>query len=603
MVRKYLLLLLGVLSLTGCNLGNEINEKVKVVIENANGILNESRKNDADIITRCIVDSNINLWDNAAENGVQLNGYAKSSFRYAYEESTPTFVSHIIENGIDVNYIDSMGRNELMFMNSIYYSPVYCEIVDKLIAQGCDINYINHDGNNLIEDLIDCNMDRPQNVFARKKKMEFLLEKQVKVRKETIEKVIKSEYTGYAEIELIRDCFVKNNPEYQASDCVESVLLGDMNGIYDRKNITRLSEQEKAQIVFYLAAFGTLEDFEQFLDISNQSIKVVDTAENTLLMAAAMCGNEEVVRYLWDKVPHDSINLQGGTLLSSAICGDNFNVIHMVLKEENSSDYKKYFPNEGLIETGGAILSGISLSDKRELLDWLLKNDCSNIGHYMCMEFLRQNNISFLKTVLDNPNLQMYSDDKGFCQQILASCYTPQQVEIVIAFADSKIRRELGYSLSTILSDGKGIIKEIDKIIEIFIAAGVEVNDGNEYTSPLIDAVGTGDTVAVELLIENGADLDRKAVNGRYDGVTPLMIAARGDSVILEKLLEGGAEPDITDEENRSALMGAVLYHSEPCIELLLKYGANKDIVNTSGETAYDIAVQKGNRRIIELLK
>lgn len=108
-------------------------------------------------------------------------------------------------------------------------------------------------------------------------------------------------------------------------------------------------------------------------------------------------------------------------------------------------------------------------------------------------------------------------------------------------------------------------------VIEHLLKAGVPPNcedNANEYT-PLIFAMD----------------------NHRFD--------------IFEMLLKYGADPNFCGPEHQSTVLMEAAFSEEHLrfIPLLLTYGARKDLKNSRGKTAYDIAMKRGNFEAAKLLK
>ncbi len=58
---------------------------------------------------------------------------------------------------------------------------------------------------------------------------------------------------------------------------------------------------------------------------------------------------------------------------------------------------------------------------------------------------------------------------------------------------------------------------------------------------------------------------------------------------VVESLLEGGADPDLADNNGRTAMMIAIDYEIKEAVPLLLKYGARPDVlVDDDAEQASD---------------
>ena len=85
---------------------------------------------------------------------------------------------------------------------------------------------------------------------------------------------------------------------------------------------------------------------------------------------------------------------------------------------------------------------------------------------------------------------------------------------------------------------------------------------------------------------------------------TPLMAATvKKNNYLVKLLLENNANPNLTDQNNSSALHFAVIFNQQEIIELLIKYKANPNIKDNRGNTALDYAKITNNNKIIQLLK
>ena len=121
---------------------------------------------------------------------------------------------------------------------------------------------------------------------------------------------------------------------------------------------------------------------------------------------------------------------------------------------------------------------------------------------------------------------------------------------------------------------------------------GADVNNrGINKWSPLRVAVGAGDVDLCDLLLKNGADPNL----GDQFGLTPLMsIDFKGD--YLEKaelLLDNGADIDAKDVEGNTALHYACCNFIKPygdydMVKFLLDHGADPTIENKDGQTPED---------------
>lgn len=171
-------------------------------------------------------------------------------------------------------------------------------------------------------------------------------------------------------------------------------------------------------------------------------------------------------------------------------------------------------------------------------------------------------------------------------------------------------------------------------IVELLLAQGADLNKGDEQArwTPLARSIVGGETEIAELLIGRGADvnlttkkgfsplmsaicmhlsplvtllLDRGAAvdGGTEDGDTPLIFAARAGSMeIVKSLLDRGAGLDVQTKAGESALMAAATARHEECATFLVDRGANVNLSSKKGWTALLAAIDSGDPALAALL-
>ena len=118
-------------------------------------------------------------------------------------------------------------------------------------------------------------------------------------------------------------------------------------------------------------------------------------------------------------------------------------------------------------------------------------------------------------------------------------------------------------------------------------------------SSPLADAVETGDKAAVQALLQKGADLNA----AQADGMTALLWSAdRDDLALAEKLVRAGANVNAVNRWGVTPLSLACESGNAPMVELFLKAGADPNTVLAGGETVLMTAARTGNAEIVKLL-
>jgi len=82
-----------------------------------------------------------------------------------------------------------------------------------------------------------------------------------------------------------------------------------------------------------------------------------------------------------------------------------------------------------------------------------------------------------------------------------------------------------------------------------------------------------------------------------------MMAAMLGEVTKINELVAAGADINATDERGWTALMFAASRNESDAAQALLKFDANIAHVNKDNKTASDIAGDRGNEEIVEIIR
>ena len=147
---------------------------------------------------------------------------------------------------------------------------------------------------------------------------------------------------------------------------------------------------------------------------------------------------------------------------------------------------------------------------------------------------------------------------------------------------------------SLIYAYREGALKSFDALVQ---HPKVDINQQNSYhESPIMYPALANDFERVKTLTEKGAQLN-------HLGWSPIHYAAiKGNAEIVKYLLDHGAWPNSPAPDGSNPLMMSVSAGSVEAVEALVNAGADPNAVNFDGVSALDLAKERNNRKILELL-
>lgn len=139
------------------------------------------------------------------------------------------------------------------------------------------------------------------------------------------------------------------------------------------------------------------------------------------------------------------------------------------------------------------------------------------------------------------------------------------------------------------------------EIVKLLIKYEANINAKTVYgDTALTDAIDQNNEEMVKMLVDYGADVDIEGPS--HD--SPLMIAASKGNINIVQILLRAPLINVNwynPSNGYSALINAALYGHKKIIEMLLKRGANVNILSGGG-SALMVAAKKGHKDVVELL-
>lgn len=149
---------------------------------------------------------------------------------------------------------------------------------------------------------------------------------------------------------------------------------------------------------------------------------------------------------------------------------------------------------------------------------------------------------------------------------------------------------------------GTYIAKDKTEICNLFISGGMDINSRDENGTPLINiAVRNDNEELVKKFIKLGADINLVSEDRGY---TPVMDAVwRGNLELTKLFIKEGAELNTINKEGQSNLVLAVGADKIQIVEVLAKAGADPDIKDQMGMSAYGYASLFKKVEILKILE
>ena len=146
------------------------------------------------------------------------------------------------------------------------------------------------------------------------------------------------------------------------------------------------------------------------------------------------------------------------------------------------------------------------------------------------------------------------------------------------------------------------IAKNKMEIFNEFLEAGMEVNCRDDLGTPMLNIACRNDNFEfVEVLLDLGAELNAISEDRGYTAVMDAVW--RGNEKIAKYLIDKGAELNTINKEGQTNLVLAVGANRENIVKLLAENGADPDVKDMMGMSAYNYATLFKKQKLVDILK
>ena len=149
---------------------------------------------------------------------------------------------------------------------------------------------------------------------------------------------------------------------------------------------------------------------------------------------------------------------------------------------------------------------------------------------------------------------------------------------------------------------GTYIAKNKPEIVHEFLEAGMSINARDDLGTPMLNIACRNDNYEfVEMIFDLGAELNAVSEDRGYTAVMDAVW--RGNEKITKYLISKGADLNTINKEGQNNLILAVGANRESLVRLLAENGADPDVKDMMGMSAYNYAVLFKKQKLVEILE
>ncbi|MCF8234657.1 MAG: ankyrin repeat domain-containing protein [Bacteroidales bacterium] len=209
-----------------------------------------------------------------------------------------------------------------------------------------------------------------------------------------------------------------------------------------------------------------------------------------------------------------------------------------------------------------------------------------------------------------NSGIDVNESDRG-SYLLHVACFrgNPEIVKLLI-YKGADIHQVAGDGATPIVHAGHG--DTTGEIVQLLIDQGASVDHEDKSGATafrnavygILSSKENRSFEPMEILLENGADVDHRVPEGDAKGYTTLMSAVGWNNKDLtEFLIEHGADVNNVAADGMTPLMVAADEGNLELVKLLVEEGAKIDVANKKDETPIRIAMQDGHTEVVNYLE
>ena len=574
----------------------------KIPTSQSDGIADEVKRSKEFI--ECVGVSRVSV----ADADVSIMEDSKFSFSSgllkAAENGTNKAVQFLVEMGVNIDNVDSIGRTALMLSSKAGHE----EIVETLLSTWASGSCQDHGQTVVRTDAVSLphtDIDQESKILMAAKKDQTAVGNHYnanpnKEDSNGLTALCHASQGGHSKVVQI---LLKGgaDPNIQKGDGWAALMSACTN---DHSEVVQIllkggadpnTQKKDGSIAMIYACQNGHSEVVEILLKGGADPNIQKENGFTALMSACQNGHSEVVEILLKGGGDPNTQKKDGSRALMYACqNDHSEVVQILLKGGADPNTQK--------KDGSRALMYACQNDHSEVVQILLKGgadpntqkkDGSTALMYTC-----QNDHSEVVEILlkggADPNIQK---ENGFTA-LMSACQNGHSEVVQILLkggADPNIQEEDGWS-AMIYACQNGH----SKVVEILLKGGADPNiqKENGFTA-LMSACQNGHSEVVQILLEGGADPNIQ----KGDGSTAMIYACQnGHSEVVEILLKGGADPNIQEEDGWSAMIYACQNGHSKVVEILLKGGADPNIQKENGFTALMSACQNGHSEVVQIL-